>query len=153
MKKTILLLALAFTAGNFVTSCSSRDDEPVTQPEKQDFTNANFIKSTMQGTWIQSQFSYDGVSYKTNDWNNKYVFTGDNYAFTPYNAEYPSLNDSGSYTVVPVAGNTNAMLKLAKKNNYIHNLTLLDFSNGIVTTSEPDISSPTGKMYYKYKKQ
>lgn len=153
MKKMVLFLVLALNAGNFLTSCSNRDEDPTVQPEKQDFTNANYIKSTMQGTWVQLQYSYDGETYQANNWNNKYVFSADNYTFTPYNGEYPSLNDSGPYTITPVVGNANAILKLTKKNNYIHNLTLLDYSGGIVTTSEPDVTSPTGKLYFKYKKQ
>lgn len=153
MKKLFFLTIISFATVATSTSCSSREDEPTTQPEKQDFTNANYIKSTMQGTWVQFQYSYDGAAYQSNNWNNKYVFSGDNYTFTPYNGEYPSLNDAGPYTITPVVGNANAMLKLTKKNNYIHNLTLLDYSGGIVTTSEPDVTSPTGKLYFKYKKQ
>ncbi len=154
MKKLFFFAIITCLSVITLTSCSSgRDDDPVVQPEKQDFTNANFIKATMQGTWIQVQFSYDGSTYRANDWNNKYVISGDNYTYTPYNGEFPNLIESGSYSIVPVTGDNNAVLKLNHSNNYVHHLTLLDYSGGIVTTSEPDATSPTGRLYFKFKKQ
>lgn len=117
MKKTILFLTLAFAAGNFATSCSSRDEDPVTQPEKQDFTNANYIKAQMQGTWKywgHKSPSCDCWVYSGDVYNSYYTFNSDN------TYQYKSLFDvnvipmeTGTYTITPVIGSVNATLNLS----------------------------------------
>lgn len=158
MKKLLFLAAMSFATIGTTISCSSdRDEEPTVQPEKKDFTNAEYIKTTLQGTWKQTAWSYNNTA-----WNNSssgfqpfFTFTGNKYTYK--NSETSDMfTENGTYAITPVIGNTNASLKMNytyDNNPRTYTITLLDYTNNVVTVSEVNIGSPTGMYYTKFKKQ
>ncbi len=155
MKKLLLLAAISFATIGTTISCSSRDDEPTTQPEKQDFTNANFIKLTLKGDWLRTQWSYDGATWNTGG-TSTYNFTETSYSYKDNLIPNSIFDEAGTYIITPVMNDNNAQLTL----NYTYDntpktrkLNLIDYKDGVVTTSHINIGSPTGTYYEKYKKQ
>lgn len=157
MKKLLLLsTALLFA------SCSSRDEEPTSQPEKQDFTNANFIKSTLQGDWKGIASSRNGATWTTLEgpynvgYKTTYNFSGNAYSFRPFTTDQFAVTTSGTYTIIPVTGNNDAVIILSYSSNNTTQtkpLTLIDYTDNVVTFVEPDNGYPEGVHYYKFKKQ
>lgn len=116
MKKLFLLSILTFASLVLFTACGSRDEGPNTPQEAQDFTNANYIKSVMQGTWKYWGHESPSCScwvYSGDVYNSYYKFNSDN------TYEYKSIFDTsivpienGTYSINPVIGGVNASLNL-----------------------------------------
>lgn len=156
MKNLLLLAAISFATIGTTISCSSRDDEPTILPEAQDFTNANYIKSTLKGNWLKTEWSYNGVNWNVGGTASTYDFTETSYTHKDNLIPNSMFDEYGTYIITPVVGNTNAQLTL----NYTYDssprtrkLNLIDYKDGVVTTSHINIGSPTGTYYEKYKKQ
>lgn len=154
-------LLLAFFTLAILTGCG-RDDEPQTQPEKQDFTNANFIKQTLQGDWKGTFSSNNGISWTSLEgqynvgYKTTYNFSSDSYTFRPFTTDQYAVNTVGTYTVIPVTGNNNAVVILSYKGNnstVTKPLTLIDYKDNVVTFVEPDNGFPEKVRYYKFQKQ
>lgn len=160
MKNAFLFTALAFATLGTLTSCSGRDDEPTVQPEKQDFTNANFIKQTLQGEWKGIASSSNGVSWTTLEgpynvgYKTTYKFSGNNFTYRPFVQDQFATEYPGTYTIIPVTGNNNAVLMMDYATFYTDKpITLLNYEDNVVTFVEPDNNYPEGVRYYKFKKQ
>lgn len=145
-----------------VSSCSGRDEESGVTPEKQDFTNSNFIKATLKGDWLRTEWSYNGTVWNesggiyTPGFKSTYSFNDNSYFYKPFTAaDNSSMNETGTYSITPVAANNNAFLTLNymySNSQFTRKITLLDFQNGVVTVSEINIGSPTGQYFERYKK-
>lgn len=160
MKKLFLLSAILVASTQIFNSCSSRDEDPT--PQKQDFTNADFIKSTIQGEWKGIYSSNNGNQWQTLEgpynvgYKTTYKFSGNNFTYRPFVKDEFAKEYNGTYTILPVNGNANAvlMLKFAPGGVYGDTvLTLLSFEDNVITFVMPASGYPNGIQYYKFKKQ
>lgn len=163
MKKVFLFLALSMATMTTITSCS-KDREEVSV-KKDDFTNSDYIKRIMVGKWVGVASSQDGTSWHnytdlpgTTPYTTYYKFENNNkYLFKPYTAKNDtSFNEEGDYAITPATSENNAILKLThtyQGEAHSNELILLDYKDGVVTFLETNILSPTGKFYYKYRKE
>lgn len=167
MKRIILFLGTLSVLGSISQSCSNdRDEEVVKQIEAQDFSSPNYIKSLMIGKWKGVSSSNNGNLWISLEeiypnqvvWNTYYEFNEDgSYTFKPYTRENDeSLNQNGTYTIVGATATDNAILTLTHKvgdNTFNTTIVLTGYENGIVDFYELSGLYPTGKKYYKFRKE
>ncbi|WP_313386946.1 hypothetical protein [Chishuiella sp.] len=129
MKKILLLASIFAMSLTTLTSCSSDDDSNVENIEKEDFTNANYIKKIMIGKW---QFKAHFSDYWVNTISDSYfIFNADNtYTYKPSLDVYPIEN--GTYEITPATTEYNAVLKMKTKDGkYTSTLILLSVNGDI----------------------
>lgn len=157
MRKTILLLSVLFLA---LTCGSDRADSAQGAQIAQDFTNADFIKTTMLGTWKMSHTNYNGTWSQVNDpmYESTYKFNVDNsYTYKPYTQlNNTSLNQLGSYSITAATTTVNAKLNFTYTlNNQPRTSTVIleNYNNGIVEIAETSILCPSGTCRERFQKQ
>lgn len=164
MKKAILLFGLLCLSGVGTVSCSRDNDEAVVT-EKEDFTNANYIKKLMVGKWDGAASSFDGESWYNFEsvTNSGYITyykinTDGTYLYKPFTkTDDNSYNENGTYTIIPASSTNNAILRLSHKysggeQTFTTDLVLLSYKDKEVVFRQVSILSPTGLYYYKFKK-
>lgn len=161
MKRTITILAVAFaTLGIISTSCSSSDNRDEQIQEKQDFTNTNYIKSLLLGKWIRTEvkLSQGWSTDNESGWESNYEFKADGtYSYKPYTKNNDSsLNKGGTYKITPATTGENATLTLSYSafgNNFTDTIYLVRYENGIVEITQKSITTGTGELRERFKKQ
>jgi len=130
MNKFIFLASIFAMSLTTLTSCSSDDDSSIENVEKEDFTNANYIKKLMIGKW---QFKSHFSDYWVNTIGNKYyIFNQDNtYTYKSILESDPIEN--GTFEITPANSEYNAVLKMTtKEGKYTSTLILLSINGDIV---------------------
>jgi len=123
MKKFIFLASIFAMSLTTLTSCSSDDDSNVENVEKEDFTNANYIKKIMIGKWQYKAFFSD--YWVTTITDSYFIFNADNtYTYKPNSDSYPI--EKGTYEIIPATTEYNAVLKITSSDNYTTNLILVN---------------------------
>ena len=129
MKK--LILSAVFTAITLTTfvSCSS-DDGGSAPTEKNDFTNANYIKSIMIGKWNYKGF-FSGYWVYNGDVNKGYyTFKEDNTC--EFKAGTYEDVKKGTYKIMPVVGDTYAMIDFTFDDGTKDIIMLLNLEGNVV---------------------
>ncbi|MCT3674437.1 hypothetical protein HZQ94_14715 [Elizabethkingia anophelis] len=158
MRKIFTVLSLsAITMGTVFTSCSSSGNRDEQVQEKQDFTNANYIKGLMVGKWNISAYKVSSGWVAATDKNSTayFIFKSDGtYQRKPYGLNSMNdFNETGTYQITPATSTTNASIKTSytlNGKNDSDTFVLQSYENGEVTVS---YITQTGSNNEKYKKE
>lgn len=138
MRKIFTVLSLsAITMGTVFTSCSSSGNRDEQVQEKQDFTNANYIKGLMLGKWKYfSHESSPGIWIET-VYNSYFIFNSDDtYTFKSITSEELQ---NGTYKIYGATSTTDAVLILKytdKFGNHERSIKLKALNGNVVTIYE-----------------
>lgn len=129
MKRILLLASIFALSLTTLTSCSSDDDSSIENVEKEDFTNANYIKKLMVGKWqFKAHFSDYWVSTPGNSY---YIFNQDN-SYTYKSILESDPLEKGTYEIIPATSEYNAVLKMKTSDGkYTSRLILLSINGNI----------------------
>ena len=158
--KKILLFAVLFVA---FLSCSRSSDNSEDLP-REDFTNTDYIKKIMVGTWDYKASKFSISEYWKNEYNlpglepyeSYYIINADGtYIYKPYKpVNDDTYNETGTYVITPVKDGYKAYIEFKEKNGGgTQKLYLDNYENNVVEAHSNTIISPTGVIYYKYQKR